>query len=241
MSLLAAASVSFVLAQAGTADICRTPQPPVINVVPKAEQLQIDNTRSIKELGEFQISSVSPFGNKQTQVHGLMQGPVDITSEVSISWRINETTDQACFWYDRIDVTLTLEPVVYIEKNTKPGTCRYRAVYNHELKHVNTDRQIVNEYSAVFKKHIQDFVQQRPIYGPFPTNTTQDIQQHMGDALRYSFENLKSQMEADRLSRQLAIDTIDEYRRVASECDDDVEVKQRDVQRSRNNYLEGLY
>ena len=237
ISLLQAAPI--VLAMAGGA-VCERPPPPEIIVRPVTTDVTVDNSRSIDELSSFEVETTMPDAFDGGEVHGLMQGAISLTTTTLISWKIDNVTDQACFWFDKIELEIRLEPFIYVGKETKPGSCRYREVYNHEVKHVNVDRRIVNEYVPIFKQSIQDFVNQRPVFGPYPANLTQDIRKQMTGALRLWYEPVQINMDLDRASEQMDVDTVEEYRRVANACPDEKKRSQNSRHR-HNSVTRGLY
>lgn len=198
---------------------CPTPPPTTISVQPTAEQPHIDNTVSKYKLDNFDISTVSPYSHdRTTEVNGLMRGKAEIETNVSVSWRTNKITGEGCFWYKSIDVNIKLAPTIYIAKHIKPDTCMYGEVLEHELKHVNVDRELSNKYVHLFEQNIRNFTRQNREVMPHPAYEAEQIKDKMVAALDKEITRLNGLMQDERLARQARIDTLEEYERVARAC-----------------------
>ncbi len=206
----------IMLAMAGT---CPTPEPTMISVQPISERPIINAQLSTQELEGFDISTVSPYNHHEhTEVNGLMRGKAQIDTNVSVSWRTNPANGEACFWYKAINVELRLAPTVYIADHLIKGSCMYNEVLNHELKHVNVDRDLTNKYTKLFEQNIRNFTRQNFMASPRPAYQAEQVKNEMVDALDEEINRINNMMQEERIQRQAAIDTLQEYKRVATAC-----------------------
>jgi hypothetical protein len=147
-----------------------------------------------------------------------MRGKAEIETNVSVSWRTNQITGEACFWYNNIDVSLKLAPTIFIADHLKPKSCMYEQVLEHELKHVNVDRELTNRYTKVFEQNILNFTRQNVEAISHPSYKAPKVKDRMVDALDKEITRINDRMQEERIALQARIDTLREYQRVANAC-----------------------
>lgn len=215
---LAAAGLLWAHASAQTVT-CSHQAPPPVRVAPSLEQIKYDNSRTQRELDRMDIDTLNPYGNKETHVGGLMSGEIRVEHKVGFVQERYEQLDQTCVHYDSIAVSMTINPTIYIAREHKPGTCRYAAIMEHEHKHVDVDRVIVNKYARRIGDALSFALNKYgATYGPFPQAEVAGIQNRLQ---RYIDDIVKAEVEAmntERLAAQQAIDTLEEYERVRKLC-----------------------
>ncbi len=197
------------------------PMSPIVSVQvqPVSQEMIINRDKSSAELEKFDISTISPYSHHHaTQVNGLMRGEMGVETNVSISWRQDQNSGKACFWYQNIDVTINLAPTVYLAKHLKPKSCLYEQVLEHELKHVNVDRRLSNKYATIFKQNIENFIRQNPQSSPYPAYQVEYVKDQMLKSLDREINRINDQMQQERITAQARIDTLREYQRVADAC-----------------------
>lgn len=216
MILTSTLAAPIMLAMATT---CPNPPETIITVRPVSERPKVNNKKSKYELEDFDISTVSPYShNHLTQVNGLMRGKAEIETNVSVSWRTNQSTGKGCFWYQEIDVAIKLAPTIYVASEIEPQSCMYDQVLKHEFEHVNIDRKLSNKYAKIFEQNLYNFVRQNVKQTPQPAYQSTQIKDEMVDALDREITRLNDQMQKERLTRQAQIDTLHEYEKVSKAC-----------------------
>lgn len=179
--------------------------------------IRYDYTRSIADLGGFNIDTVNPYGNAaRTEVHGLTEASIRVAYELQTAGV--HYGPQTCLWVAGMTVKLRLEPLVYVAHEHKRGTCRFNAVLEHEAKHVKVDQKLAQAYKPVYEKAIVAAVNQYRIIGPFPSDQQAKVRADLQAYIDRAVAQVSKRFEADRKVKQQAVDTLEEYDRVAALC-----------------------
>ncbi len=217
MFLEALASGSLILASADTASWCKPERAPVVRVGLQAPAPVGDYGKTMVQLEKFQIDTVSPYGvHVETHVGGLTKGDVEISHTYQTAGL--RRGDLTCLWLDQVKVVIRLKQTVYVAKEYAPGTCMYKSVWEHEHKHVRTDREILNKYRPIYEKEIKRYLSTFPVVGPVTVREEGAAQQKLGEQIEYVISGLTEKMESERARRQQGVDTLEEYQRVARMC-----------------------
>jgi hypothetical protein len=178
-------------------------------------RLATAKTKYIKSNDVFDLTSMHNTGSGITL--GLAGGPIDITAQYE--FRMATLNGKTCVQLNKLEVLFWAKPEVHIASNFKKGTCEYREVLGHEQKHIRTLRKFVREYAPKLKKEVPKIVDTSPTRR---TVKERDIEKAQDDIMKNISARLfayqKKIMPVLR-SRQEAIDTPEEYRRVADRCD----------------------
>ncbi len=195
-----------------------TPQPTArVKVILTTTPLRADNSKSEKELAQFHIDTINPYGPKaDTEVGGLMSGGLQLKSDVELAWETDRVN--ACFWYKTVNVIMNIDPMIYIASRHKPGTCMYNAVMQHELKHVRADRDVAMYWRPKLQAYLQAQVDRVGVLGPYPMAQQVAARAKMTEYIKAAMEQSGRPVNEDRQQRQQAIDNRDEYERVNKMC-----------------------
>lgn len=147
-----------------------------------------------------------------------MSGEIEVQSRMRLGIESNRSRSRLCFWYDTLEISIRVDPVIYLASNYNVGTCKYKAIKEHELKHVNVDRELISEFVPAFHKSLKNAVQKTKTVGPVPASQKQQIHQQMKDYIQSTIESVTERMYAERRKRQQAVDSLQEYERVAAQC-----------------------
>ncbi len=213
---------SLLIMAASSPSICQIPKAAEIAVVPKTQELVIDTSRSGSQLQGQSIDTINPYSyDSATHTNGFMEGQIGMRSEVSLDYKQAQRMNAFCLWYDKVTIELNITPKIVIAKEVKEDRCMYKAVLNHEMKHVNADRKIVNKYAKTIGKKVFDGLQQRGfIAGPIPPENTQAVSDRMKKTVSQLIEFEYKKLEIERAEAQQAIDSLEEYKRVQATCPD---------------------
>lgn len=215
---LAATTLPFDSAKADNA-WCTARQAPQINIKTSTDNISYDFSKSEKQLNTFHIDSVNPYGdNVITDVGGLMEGGISLSQSMEYGTLTNTGTQQICYWYTKVDVTLHIQPTIYVASEFPKGSCKHNAILEHEHQHVIIDREIVNKYAALIGTSLQTELARQKIYGPIPLNQKTWLEQSLKDRMQSLLSAYGNQMNAERKQRQQAFDNINEYQRVNKMC-----------------------
>jgi len=129
----------------------------------------------------------------------------------------------------RLDITLSYLPiVVYIGREFAPGTCSYREILAHEMRHLATYLKFMPQAEKTVGEALARRFQGKPLYAP--AGQARDLLQRELDTGWMPF--IKNEMvKVERM--QAAIDTPQEYARLGKVCAGEVQSLIRPAQRKR--------
>ncbi len=200
---------------------CIMPQRTRINVVPRTEKVKFDFNQSLAQIQSHETDTIDPhsFGGSSV-MQGYMNGSIKVAPRVKLGTKTWPSLGAGCVWYDVIDVGLEIDPTIVIAKEVARDRCMKNAVVEHEMKHVNVDRAIVNEYAQTMGRKIFDALSERGFKSEVVRLSSMDaVVQRMQDTVFQVVDLEYRKMELDRLERQRAIDSREEYERVSNLCE----------------------
>jgi len=204
-----------------SADIkCQLKTAPRIDISASDTSVRYDHTKSQKELDNLGTDTVSPYGkNVQTHVGGLMSGEVSISQNIRIMQETYPTLNAGCLYVDSVKVNIHIKPIIYIARDFAKDGCMYKAVMEHEKKHIAVDRKIVNKYTNIIV-HGLDASLKKVGYarGPFSKGQLKAEQQAMQDYTHKIVQAYGEQMTEERKALQQKVDSLEEYNRVNNLC-----------------------
>lgn len=215
-------STLLILASGGASDICKMPKPAEINVSPQTQDVQIITTRSLADMQSQKIDTINPhsFGGISV-MQGFAQGEIKMEADMKLDYEYVLGNRAVCLWYEQINVRFFINPYVYIAKEVHKDRCMGRAVMEHEMKHVNADKMIVNKYAQQVGQKIYDGLKARGfMVGPVKPEDAESVSKRMNETVSQIIEVEMKRLEIDRMDLQASIDTKEEYDRVANECPD---------------------
>lgn len=119
----------------------------------------------------------------------------------------------------RIDVSLTYLPImVYVSREFPPGTCSYREVMAHEMRHLKTYQDFLPQAEARVRAALAKRFAGKPLYAPIG-QAQASLQREID---RSWMPYIKREMAKVELL-QAAIDTPQEYARLGKVCGGEVQ------------------
>ena len=198
---------------------CDVPRSPQIYVRPKAYPTKFNHNRTIADLSAKDTDTISPYpSHAVTQTGGITESKIELTMNMQFKVQSYPSLGVGCIFFDRIDVVLQIDPTVYIAKDYKRRSCKYREVLEHELKHVRVDKQIANKYARRMGEALRLSINDKPGRGPYPVDRLPEIQNAMQEYVGSVIKTQQSLLEEDRFRQQQAIDTFEEYERIRKAC-----------------------
>lgn len=212
---------TFLIMANALPDWCIPDTPPQINIIPTTDEVEYDFNQDTRRLSQFDVRH-SPYApGVKTQIKGLHSGRIELNSKFQANTFLNHRTDEVCIHYSQIDIYFHIDPKIYITREHLPGTCQHKVIHEHELKHLMTDRQLINEYSRKIGEAIErDLYQYGYIWGPMPAQDKDMTLMEMQDSLKNVVDPFLEELKKERHARQAAIDTIEEYERIRKACAD---------------------
>ncbi len=207
---------------AGTAHAveCVAKMAPQVNVIPVTQNVKYDFTKTKAQLNSFDVDTISPYGpHHNTQVSGLMSGSIQTKSQVEFLHEKYEQVGQGCVYLKAANVTISIDPTIYIAREYSKGSCYHNAVLNHERKHVREDQLIVNKYVSRIGRALKDMIDsQNAAFGPYRINQLNDVQVNIQNSINEVVKGFNDDMNQERRRRQQAIDNIEEYESIGARC-----------------------
>jgi hypothetical protein len=93
-----------------------------------------------------------------------------------------------------------------------------KGIWDHEHKHVRVDREIINKYRPQFELELKKILAVDPVVGPVANDQAAAGQQILQDRVAAAVARVTKIMQAERNTRQQAVDTRQEYDRVSNLC-----------------------
>lgn len=207
--------------QLAAADIsCKPRKTPLVTVQATDTNVRYDHSKSRGELEKFNSDTVSPYGKEvRTHVGGLMSGEVSISQSINFMQEIFPRFNSGCLYINNIKVRINIRPVIYISSEHSKTGCMYRAIMEHERKHVAVDQKIVGKYTRLIRERLVAEIRAMPAaYGPHMSGHMEAAQDRVQLHLQKIIRDYSSQMSRERLKLQQDVDTLEEYERVQAKC-----------------------
>ena len=218
LTLAAAQPQSSALsAQENPCPLVKTTQ---INVKPATEDVHYDSSKTLAQLQGTHIDTINPYDfSGVTSLQGFMKGNIAIKQNIRIGRQFQPALGAYCLWYDTIGVDIQISPTIVIAKEVYNDPCLRPVTIEHELRHVNVDRQIVNKYAKIIGQKIYAALQERGFRAhPVPEEYVQSMNERMGTVVAQVIKLENDKMQLERLETQRAVDSWQEYERMSKLC-----------------------
>lgn len=210
---LKAVALAALIFVSGTAAAQCPAQPPIqgvelafINTPPA-----ITNDKSSAELGNYQTSTT--FARSQNEIFtvgGLHLS--QLAPQYLVTFELSEVgRDRVCIYPIAVRITIEYAPRVMVASEHKPGSCRYKSILDHEMRHVNTDIIAFNEFLPGIRKSVEESVRKLTQIGPMPHTSIEKAKGILVDAVRATLERQIDEFQKIRFVRQQMIDTRQQY------------------------------
>ncbi len=199
---------------------CEVQTSPRIHVRPIAKPVKYNHRRTVQELTDSGTDTISPY-NKDIPIitGGLAESQVDMDGNIELYIDEHPSHGLSCFYYDKINIVIELDSTIYIAKDYGLSSCEYHEVLEHEKKHVEADRRIVNEYAKKIGEVLRTSVNLSMVRGPYPSSRKDAIQNDMLEYVENILAVQQSLMNEERFRAQQAVDSFEEYERVRKACE----------------------
>jgi len=164
-----------------------------------------------------------------TYVLGLTRAEASVSIGVKGRMLSDPATGYECV-APRLEVNLTYLPiVVYVGREFAPGTCAYKEILAHEMRHLNTYMDFLPRAEKVVRAALEKRFAGKPLYAP--AGQARNLLQREIDTGWMTF--IKNEMaKVEKL--QAAIDTPQEYARIGKVCAGEVQSLIRPAKRKNN-------
>lgn len=214
-----AAGAGFLMLASTGLPGCGMAKAPHISINPVTKDVKYNFDVSTVDLTKIKTDTVNPYGaNVDTTTGGLRHDKPELKAEVMMG-TTTYSNGMACLWYETVNVTITLQPQIYVAKEFNKGACRDE-ILKHELRHVQVDREVINRHSQQIGKAIQAVVNFTGVKGPMPKEKLVSEQQRLMRQVSNAVKAYQPTLEKDMRHHQGMVDTRVEYDRIGKICDE---------------------
>lgn len=174
-------------------------------------------TRYIRSESAADLTQMHAGRNANYVVQGLGGG--EMGYKLEMKYQTERKGKQACVGVKAIKVTFYGVPQIHIASNFKRGTCEYRAVLEHEQKHIRTMLKFMREYAPKLKRFSKRMVKSSQYQaGPMDESRVATALEKIKESYNQQLNNYLASIYPVLQNRQQAIDNPQEYARVQSKC-----------------------
>lgn len=189
---------------------------PHIEVIQQTRPLEFVRHLSAASLTDMQKrKGFFPHASK-SYVQGLGGGAITLSAEVTFT--IYGDDVKSCLAVKSVEGAIISAPTLHIARNYKERTCEYNAVLEHEMKHVKILNDFRAEYAPKFEAELERLAKIAHSVGPIASAYIQSTQARKHEIIEGGIKKYADEITAVMLRRQLAIDTVEEYERTHSQC-----------------------
>ena len=164
-----------------------------------------------------------------TYVLGLTRAESQVTIAATGRMLSDPATGYECV-APRLEVNLTYLPIiVYVGREFAPGTCAYKEILAHEMRHLNTYMDFLPRAEKVVRAALEKRFAGKPLYAPVG-QARNLLQREIDTGWMNYIKNEMAKVEA----LQAAIDTPQEYARLGKVCAGEVQSLIRPAKRKNN-------
>jgi len=204
-----------------TADItCKVKKSPEITVSASDTTVQYDHSRTQAQLDNFEVDTISPYAaGTQTHVGGLMSGEVSVNQSMQFVKETYPALNTGCLLINKLHIKMHIKPTIFIAREFPKTGCMYAAVMEHEKKHIQVDRAIINKYSNMIGKGVTEAMNRIGYaHGPYKISQLNGQQNYLNDKINNIIKKYADAMTVERQKLQQQVDSLAEYERVTNLC-----------------------
>lgn len=194
---------------------------PTIKVITKAAQPQFDFSMTQQALDDKFSSSTLPAPEVyHLEVNSVMTGSLTAAHKSHMRQFTDAKTGQTCIGLDKIDVTMTIIPRIYMASEFRKKECQYAAFFTHEMKHLETDKILMLEYKPRMRDALKLALAMPGdiIIGPVTGPDIEAAQNTLHARVQSAIDGIYTLMMQERLNRQKKIDSFGEYAGLSNAC-----------------------
>lgn len=200
---------------------CAAKPPPRVRLKLETPRPHRNFSRTKAQLKRADIDTELIKSMHNHQVGGLTSSRYSARTSGETMMTRNRATGETCIWYSRLDVTVTLNITVYVAREYRRGSCEFRAIWDHEMKHVEVARDVARRHAPRIRAAVERIARElgnNGVVGPLKARDVDEGRKRMEDWVQYALEETMRDLDRESYVRQNQIDTPAEYARVARQC-----------------------
>lgn len=170
---------------------------------------------SLRRIAETQSAAIF----HRDQPVGLAVGELKVTMAMQANAAVG-TDKMICAKPAQLQVEVGFQnSTIYVAREFPRRTCAHNEVLAHEEEHVAIDRELLREYEPIIQRFLQVSVRE---LGTVRAKDGAAAEAKMQQFISKQLEKVADKMNAERVRRQSAHDSPEEYARLAAVCDGEV-------------------
>jgi len=168
-------------------------------------------------------------GSHETPV-GLTAASLKLDSRFQINVKKRGDDYMVCAQISAFDLNFGFDDTtVYIANELPHGSCSYRTVLEHELRHVQTDQYLVQAYVPILPDLLRNALRH---IGTIRASSSEAAEEEIRASISKYMADLGKNLSQVRQKHQAEIDTKQEYERLSRSCDNALASLVKDVKGS---------
>ncbi|HTJ62552.1 MAG TPA: hypothetical protein VL899_01975 [Alphaproteobacteria bacterium] len=191
------------------------PRQTEVRVTESVAQPKIDFSKTANQIKDLKTGDTMANDFKYAEMTGVTDATISVDSEIRTT-ASGPANGPACIWPSVISVKLSTAPTIYVDASH--GDCRKNVALEHEMGHVESDRQVIERYIPIVRNHVTLLAE---AIGSVPASSYDSLSAVRGrieDKVNALLTVIDDALIADRAAAAQAHDTLDEYRRVSMAC-----------------------
>jgi len=219
---------SPVLAQ----DVCPAPRPAQFHIQILNPEPLVDGTQSIAWISDRLRRNARGWQRDPRLdrfIHAMGLTLVQWGTDIAVSGIAGPRQGRQCFVATELYVRFGLQAhLVFIAREIPRGSCLWRDVYAHEMRHVGVNRESIRAAAALLTTTVETLARQGiSTEGP----TVAAAQQQALERLRAAVRRAETYFEQRSTRGHASIDTPEEYERTSRACGGEAQHLLRRLQR----------
>jgi hypothetical protein len=189
---------------------------PEIILRPMIGVAQLDNTRTQREMQLLAGTAAATHAARTPMTLGLTLTEVIATSRI-MAETVTDRLGEGCAAINRLEVAFGFaQHKIYIPQHFAPMSCAYNIIYAHEMRHVETDRALLDSQLPQLRTGIMRAL---PDMAVVTGGTEAEMTAMLHERIDRLLRRLQSDFIQEREQRQAQVDSPDEYARIAASCE----------------------
>ncbi|MBR1601232.1 MAG: hypothetical protein IJ677_06605 [Alphaproteobacteria bacterium] len=192
---------------------------PIVNITYNYGKLRYDNSKTSEELDAL-YNEINRDGRAKN-IHGLTHLSPQVVTVVTTT-SVPLDSENICFYPSRIEINMWYEPIVYLAKSLKIGSCRFNVTVRHEQTHLDLAHHALYLFAKSLKEAMPYIISQsHPVIENIKTadgsKIVQDMTEEYQSKVKLYFEEFKQKQQ----KYNAIIDTDENYVEEAKLCPKD--------------------
>lgn len=191
---------------------CPAKMPKIVvkKTIAKTEKIERISSGGLSRLHGGQYRPGDP------SVLGLGGGHFEL--EIDVDFQTKQSGTLQCVGVGQLTGTFHIYPAILIAQNYRKDSCEYKAIFEHEMEHV----QILKRFQSVYAGHFTNFL--RSIGAHYAQSkvtanvNASFIQKQLEDDIAAKTQAFIEKIGPALQERQLALDSPQEYARIHAKC-----------------------